>query len=402
MSAPKDLPVLVVNCGSSSVKFAVVDPVSGSRALSGLAEHVGGTDVGVRVTANGTTTTLTAADGSYAGILGVALDSLRDAGIDDLGAVGHRTVQGGSRFEGPILIDDDVLDALRELAALAPLHVPANIAGIEAARSVLPELPHVAVFDTAFHSTMPPRAYRYAVPGNWYSELGVRRYGFHGTSHQFVSARAAELLGRPLEELRLVTAHLGNGSSTAAVLHGRSVDTSMGMTPLEGLVMGTRSGDIDAGVIDYVAEQRSLSSAEVVETLNKRSGLLGLSGVSNDMREILDAATAGSDGAALAVEVFCYRLAKHIASSLVPLGGLDALVFTGGIGEHSAVVREKVLALLDFLGLVPDPESNARHGRDTDGRITTQGSTPVALVVPTDEELVIARETAAVVAGSTS
>jgi acetate kinase len=273
-----------------------------------------------------------------------------------------------------------------------------NLAGIKAAMKALPDLRHVAVFDTSFHQTMPPRAYRYAVPARWYDELGFRRYGAHGTSFRYVSAKAAELLQRPLGELALIVAHLGNGCSAVAIDGGRSVDTTMGLTPLEGLVMGTRSGDVDPSVFGYLAAQTGMGIDEITAALNKDSGLLGLSGLSNDLRTISEAAANGNEAASLALEVFCYRLAKSVAALVVPLGRLDALVFTGGIGENSNVVRSKVLALLGFLGLEENIIANAQHGRNHRGRVSLMGA-PVALVVPTNEELVIAQDTAALVDG---
>jgi acetate kinase len=280
---------------------------------------------------------------------------------------------------------------------LAPLHVPANLAGIEAAREQLPDIAHVAVFDTAFHATMPPVAQRYAVPQVWYDEHHVRRYGAHGTSHRYLAGRTAELLGRSTEGLRMVTLHLGNGCSAAAILDDRSMDTTMGLTPLEGLVMGTRSGDVDANLVGYAARRLGLDLDGVLEVLNSESGLLGLSGLSNDMRTLTEAAAAGSAPARLAVDVFCYRAAKGVAGLLVALGGLDALVFSGGIGEHSVEVRSLVLGHLAFLGLAEDETANGAHGASTGGRIST-GHHPVALVVPTDEEVVIARDASALTA----
>ena len=268
-------------------------------------------------------------------------------------------VHGGDRFSDSVLVDNDVIAAIRSFAPLAPLQNPADLTGIEAIRAARPELPQVAVFDTAFHQTMPASAFRYAVPEEWYTRYGVRRYGFHGTSHRFVSERAAVLLGRPLGELRLVTAHLGNGCSAAAIRDGVSVDTTMGLTPLEGLVMGTRSGDIDPGVFAYLADRTGRRAAELTETLNTRSGLLGLSGTSNDMRTVQDAAARGDERARLALDVFVHRLAKAVAGLVTSLERLDALVFTGGIGENSAIVRGLVLARLGFLGLAEDPEANA-------------------------------------------
>jgi acetate kinase len=386
--------VLVLNCGSSSLKFALVDPPSGRRHLSGLAERVGTPEVTLEVDAEGQPRTSTPGDGSVHGILVEVLAAVGRVEGVEVGAVGHRVVHGGQRFSASVVVDDATTRAIADLADLAPLHNPANVAGIRAVSAVLPDVPQVAVFDTAFHQSMPPRAYRYAVPKQWYDDYAVRRYGFHGTSHRYVSARAAELLDRPASQLRLVTAHLGNGCSATAVRDGRSVDTSMGLTPLEGLVMGTRSGDVDPGLLRYVADRSGCGVEEVLDALNTRSGLLGLSGVSNDLREVSEAADAGSADAALALEVFAYRLAKYVAALVVPLGRLDALVFTGGVGEHSVGVRHAVLDQLGFLGLHEDPVANARHGRDTGGRITEAGANQ-ALVVPTDEELVIARDTAA-------
>ena len=320
------------------------------------------------------------------------LDLLADAGHETAGA-GHRVVHGGERFTASVLVDDEVIEAIRAFSALAPLHNPANLAGIEAVCAARPDLPQAAVFDTAFHQSMPPRAFRYAVPQDWYTTHLVRRYGFHGTSYRYVSGQAAVLLQRPLEELHLVAAHLGNGCSAAAIRDGVSVDTTMGLTPLEGLVMGTRSGDIDPGVFGYLTSQTSMTAAGLTDVLNTGSGLLGLSGTSSDMRTIQDAAAAGDERAQLAIDVFVHRLAKAIAALVTSLDRLDALVFTGGIGEHSVLIRRLVLGRLGFLGLTEDAEANARHGRGTRGRITAPG--PVqALVVPTDEELMIARDTA--------
>ena len=385
-------PVLVLNCGSSSVKLALVDPDSGERRVTGLAERVGSDDAVVRLRRGDDEQRSAPDDTSARGALTHLLGELTDEERAGMVGVGHRVVHGGDRFSASVAVDDATLAQLHELTDLAPLHMPANLLGIEAAREQLPGLVQVAVFDTAFHQTMPPVAYRYAVPADWYDDLQVRRYGFHGTSHRFVSARAAELLGRPLEELRMVTLHLGNGCSATAVRGGESVDTTMGLTPLEGLVMGTRSGDVDPGVLGHVAERLDLDVHEVVGLLNQRSGLLGLSGISNDMRTVCEAAAAGSEPARLAVEVFCYRAAKSVGALAVALGGLDAVVFTGGIGEHSEEVRRGVLAHLGVLGLHEDPDANAVDGRHTGGRVSRPGAV-TALVVPTDEELLIARDT---------
>jgi acetate kinase len=391
-------PVLVVNSGSSSVKFAVLDPESGQRALSGQAEEVGRPEAALRIRRDGNAaTTERLPGGDHRAVISRILDHLADAGMPHPVGAGHRVVHGGDRFTASVLVDDEVIAAIRMFSRLAPLHDPDNLLGIEAVRAVRPGLPQVAVFDTAFHQTMPPRAFRYAVPEEWYTRYGVRRYGFHGTSHRFVAERAAALLGRPLAELRLVTAHLGNGCSAAAVREGRSVDTTMGLTPLEGLVMGTRSGDVDPGVFGYLADRAGLTVDQVTQALNTASGLAGLSGVSNDMRAVQQAAAAGNERARLALDVFVHRLAKAIAAMVVGLERLDALVFTGGIGENSALIRGQVLARLGFLGLAEDAEANARHGRATGGRISPEGPV-LALVVPTDEELLIARDTARLVA----
>jgi len=394
--------VLVLNSGSSSVKFALITAGTGERELGGLADKVGtpGAVLRIRRPADGSGKPLDSAeplaDGRRQAVISAILDRMAGSEEDLIGA-GHRVVHGGERFRDSVLVDDDVIAAIRSFAPLAPLQNPADLAGIEAIRAARPGLPQVAVFDTAFHQTMPPSAFRYAVPEEWYTRYGVRRYGFHGTSHRFVSERAADLLGRPLGELRLVTAHLGNGCSATAIRDGVSVDTTMGLTPLEGLVMGTRSGDVDPGVFAYLAGRTGLSAAELTETLNTRSGLLGLSGASNDMRTIQDAAARGDERARLALDVFVHRLAKAVAALVTSLERLDALVFTGGIGENSTIVRGLVLARLGFLGLAEDPEANAAHGRSTGGRITRPG--PVqALVIPTDEELVIARDTARLIA----
>jgi acetate kinase len=389
--------ILVLNSGSSSVKFAVLDPASGGRALSGEAEKVGTPEATLQIRRDGgevVTEPLT--DGTYHDVISRILHHLADAGLPHPVGAGHRVVHGGARFTASVLVDDEVIAAIRSFSPLASLQNPADLAGIEAVRAVLPDLPQVAVFDTAFHQTMPPAAYRYAVPEEWYTRYQVRRYGFHGTSYRFVSERAAALLGRPLTEVRLVIAHLGNGCSAVAVRDGVSVDTTMGLTPLEGLVMGTRSGDVDPAVFGYLADRAGLGEGVVTEALNKASGLAGLSGVSNDMRAVQDAAAAGNERAELALDVFTHRLAKAVAGMVVGLERLDALVFTGGIGEGSVLIRGRVLARLGFLGLAEDPEANAAHGRATNGRISPDGPV-LALVVPTDEELMIARDTARLV-----
>ena len=391
--------VLVLNSGSSSVKFALLYPDTGERVLGGEAEETGTPEAVLRIRRYpGDAVSEPLPDGSYQAVISRILDRIADARPAPVIGVGHRVVHGGDRFSASTLVDDQVKAAIREFARLAPLHNPANLAGIEAVRAVLPNLPQVAVFDTAFHQTMPPRAFRYAVPEEWYTRYGVRRYGFHGISHRFVSEQAAVVLGRPPGELRLVTAHLGNGCSAAAIRGGVSVDTTMGLTPMEGLVMGTRSGDVDPGMFGYLAEQAGLSVDQLTDALDTASGLAGLSGVGNDMRAIQSAAAGGNEQARLALEVFVHRLAKAVAALVTSLDRLDALIFTGGIGEGSVEVRSLVLARLAFLGLSEDREANARHGRATDGRISRDGPV-LALVVPTNEELMIARDTARLVSG---
>jgi acetate kinase len=390
--------VLVLNCGSSSVRFALLDPATGRRRLTGHAERVGDRDTELHLVRGDERQSLPVDQGTHAAVVATLLAALTDDERKAVVGVGHRVVHGGRTYAASVLVDDDVLTRLHALADLAPLHMPANLAGIDAARCTFGHIPHVAVFDTAFHQTMPAVAYRYAVPNEWYEQYGLRRYGFHGTSHRFVSARAAALLDRPIEELRMVTLHLGNGCSAAAISGGRSVDTTMGLTPLEGLVMGTRSGDLDPGAFGYLADRAGLELGTILEALNTRSGLLGLSGLSGDMRTLSEAADQGSEAAALALDVFSYRVAKTVGAFAVVLGGMDALVFTGGIGEHDRGIRAAVLDRLRVLGFELDASANDEHGRSTRGRISASGSKVTALVVPTDEELLIASDTADLVA----
>ncbi|GGL78738.1 acetate kinase [Deinococcus aerolatus] len=390
---------LVLNSGSSSLKFAVLDPASGETRLSGLAERLGAEAASMRLDVagpgeGGRRQTHALNGGSYAEAMRLVLAELETLGLrSEVRAVGHRVVHGGSRFSAPATITPEVLGAIRDCVPLAPLHNPANIAGIEAAMNAFPELPQVAVFDTAFHQTLPEVAYRYAVPEAWFTQHGVRRYGFHGISHSFVAGEAARMLGRPLSGLNLITAHLGNGCSVCAVAGGRSVGTSMGLTPLEGLVMGTRSGDVDPGLHDYLARVSGLTLTQITAALNRESGLLALSGLTNDMRELEEAAARGHVGARLAVEIFAYRLAQGMASMAVALGRVDGVVFTGGIGENSASVRAATLARLPFLGLELDVAANAAAVHGQGGSIGAPDRLP-ALVVNTNEEWMIARETA--------
>lgn len=380
--------ILVVNSGSSSLKFAAIEPRAGDIRCQGIAERLNSPEARLKI--QGT------ADERLDQRAGPAevLERIRPLLADlPLVAVGHRVVHGGERFSDSVLVNDPTIAEIEKCIPLAPLHNPANLVGIRSALSQFGELPHVAVFDTAFHQTLPAKAYLYAIPYELYEEHQVRRYGFHGSSHRYVASEAARLLDKPLSELQLVTAHLGNGCSTAAIRDGRSVDTSMGLTPLEGLVMGTRSGDVDPNLHEFLAAHTGRTLTEVTRMFNHDSGLLGLSGLSNDMRTLL-AAAEQNPRARLAIEVFCYRLAKSISSLCASLEHLDALIFTGGIGEHAAPIRERTLAELAFLGAKLDPELNRAHGVGKAGRITHESSRLLALVVPTNEELVIAREAA--------
>ena len=390
--------VLVVNAGSSSLKYRLVDVAAGEALAWGLAERVGQPSGRLTHSLPGRPPDVVEQPLSDHGVaLGAALEAFDRSGprLADAGlvAVAHRVVHGGDRFSAPVRVDDDVLRAIRELATLAPLHNPVNAVGIDVARRAFPGLPHVAVFDTAFHATLPPAAHTYAVPPQWAREHGVRRYGFHGTSHAFVSRAAAELLGRPLTETNTVVLHLGNGASATAVAGGRSVDTSMGMTPLEGLVMGTRSGDVDPAVVAHLHRVAGLGPEQVDRALNSSSGMLALAGT-NDLREVHRRIADGDPAAELALDVFCHRVRKYVGAYLAVLGRTDAIAFTGGIGENDAVVRSRSLAGLEPLGIRLDEERNAT--RSPGARRVSAGDSPVAvLVVPTDEELEMARQTVA-------
>ncbi len=390
--------VLVINCGSSSIKFSVMDHNAGVHRIKGMADRIGNDDAHlIWATAAGKGSRLLGPADHKSAMESIAAVLRENIELEaGLVAIGHRVVHGGEAFSTSTRIDDEVLSAIESCSHLAPLHNPANVLGVRTAQQLFPKLPHVAVFDTAFHHPLPPRAYLYAVPYVLYQEQGIRRYGFHGTSHRFVTEQAAALLGKPPGECAFVSAHLGNGCSACAVLGGKSVDTTMGLTPLEGLVMGTRSGDVDPGLHAHLQDRLGWTLERVTETLNKESGLLGVSGLSNDMRELIEAAAAGHGRAGLAIEIFCYRLAKTIASLFVSLGQIGVVIFTGGIGENAASIRASVIHRLGFLGFELDPELNRLHGARTKGRIT-RGDDRIAMVVPTDEELMIARETLAVI-----
>ena len=405
--------ILVLNCGSSSLKFQLVETdAESARAgkdgalAKGLVESIGGPAV-LKYEAAGKKPVRESAEileHKIAVEMALRLLTAPETGVirdrSEIEAVGHRVVHGGERFKTSALISDDVLSGIEECFEMAPLHNPPNVKGYRAARAVLPDVPQVAVFDTAFHQTLPPEAYIYGLPWSLYQKHGIRRYGFHGTSHRFVSQRLAGLLGRAPDDrsLRLITCHLGNGCSIAAIRGGRSLDTSMGFTPLEGLVMGTRSGDVDPAALLHVAAREEIGLVELNAMLNKHSGLLGISGVSHDMRLLLEAEAAGDPRAKLAIDVFCYRLRKYVAAYMGVLGGVDGLAFAGGIGENAAAIRTRSLAGLESFGIALDPERNAA-ARGSDAEISPAGATARVFVVPTNEELLIARDTFAIVSG---
>lgn len=389
--------ILVLNCGSSSLKGAVLDNDNGEVLLSCLGEKLTTPDAYITFKKDGQKHRVELADRhDHTGAVGALLDELKKYGLDaDVKAVGHRVVHGGEKYSASVLINDEVIAQLEACIPLAPLHNPANISGILAAQEHFPGLPNVGVMDTSFHQTMPERAYTYAVPRELRKKYAFRRYGFHGTSMRYVAPEAARILGKPLEDLRMIVAHLGNGASITAIRNGKSVDTSMGFTPIEGLVMGTRCGDIDPGVYSYLTAHAGMNIEQVDEMLNKKSGLLGISELSNDCRTLEIAADEGHESARLALEVMTYRLAKYIASMSVACGGIDALVFTGGIGENSRNIRAKTVAYLDYLGLHIDTKANMEKRYGNSGIISPTGSMPAVLVVPTNEELMIALDTAA-------
>jgi acetate kinase len=386
--------ILVINCGSSSIKFALVNEAQSSFPLQGLAERLGSPEAVIHFESANGKESVQVPDADHQAALAQILPRVEEAAGGQLDGIGHRVVHGGEKFFASSLLNDETLAGIEANIQLAPLHNPANLSGIHAAINLFPELPQVGVFDTAFHQSMPDYAYRYAVPEALYTQHGVRRYGFHGTSHRFVSKRAAELAGVPVENSSWLVAHLGNGCSTCAVVNGESRDTSMGLTPLEGLVMGTRSGDVDPSLHNFLHNTLGWDLAKIDAMLNKESGLKGLSGLSNDMRTLAEARQAGHPGAVLAFEVFCYRLAKSLAAMSCALPQLDGLVFTGGIGENSAAVRERTLDHLKLFGFKVDAEANARCTRGVAGEIQAAGS-PRIMVVPTNEERQIALDTLA-------
>ena len=393
--------VLVINCGSSSLKFQLINSESEAVLAKGLCERIG---IDGRLTyqpAGGEKNVSEKAMPTHTEAIQFVIDALTDAdtgvvkSLDEIGAVGHRVVHGGEKFAKSVVVTPEVKAAIAECNDLAPLHNPANLIGIEACESLMPGTPQVVVFDTAFHQTMPEKAYMYGLPYEYYEKYKVRRYGFHGTSHSFVSKRVAEIVGKPYNATKTIVCHLGNGASVSAVLNGESVDTSMGLTPLEGLVMGTRSGDIDPAIMEFIAKKENLDIAGIMNVLNKKSGVEGVSGVSSDFRDLETAAKAGNKRAELAIDVFAYRVAKYVGAYTAAMNGVDNIVFTAGIGENCSFVRTKICSYLGYLGITIDEEANGKRGEEI--VISTPDSKVKVLVVPTNEELAIARETVALV-----
>ena len=396
--------ILVINAGSSSLKYQLLNPDTQEVLAKGLCERIGidgkftykpagkdpikDADVAMPTHSEAIQTVLHALVDEKSGVIG---------SMKEIDAVGHRVVHGGEKFAQSVLITDEVMAAIEECNPLAPLHNPANIIGIKACQELMPGTPMVAVFDTAFHQTMPPVAYTYALPYEYYEQDKVRRYGFHGTSHKYVSQRAAAMLGKPIEELKLISCHLGNGSSITAIDGGKSVDTSMGFTPLAGLPMGTRSGDLDAGILEYLMNKHGYNIDEMLNVLNKKSGVLGISGVSSDFRDLESAAPQGNQRAQLALDVFHYSVKKYIGAYAAAMGGVDAIIFTAGVGENGPDTRAEAVAGLEYMGVKLDPEKNNTRGKEVD--IATDDSKVRILVIPTNEELMIAMDTAAIARG---
>ena len=387
-------PILVINCGSSSLKFSILDPESEAALASGIAERLitSGADLKMVDLDGGKHSEQIPGADHRAALLRI-IELLGGWQKLQIQAIGPRIVHGGEDFRYPVLVTESVVKRIEELADLAPLHNPAGAQGIRIATELFPDKKQVAVFDTSFHQTLPPHAFHYAIPYEYYEKYRIRRYGFHGTSHHFVVLQAAKLIGKPIEETQFISAHLGNGCSAAAVRYGQSMDTSMGLTPQEGLVMGTRSGDVDPNLHLFLQEKEGHQLREITETLTRKSGLLGVSGVSQDMRTVIAAADTGNKRARLAVDLFCYRLARSVLGLAAALSSIDALIFTGGIGENSAAVRAQTLTHLAILHPELDQKLNEAHGKGADGRITGHSGL-LCLVIPTNEELMIARETA--------
>ena len=390
--------ILIINAGSSSLKYQLMDPDTGVVSAKGLCERIG-IDGRLNHNVNGTKTVKDIPMPTHSEAIAATLEILVDpeGGVikstDEIDAVGHRVLHGGMEFFDSCIIDEDVIVAIKKCIPLGPLHNPANLMGIEACQKVMPTTPQVAVFDTAFHMTMPPKAYRYAIPTEYYKNDSIRRYGFHGTSHKYVAKRTAELVGK--KEFKMVNCHLGNGSSMSAVKDGKCQDTSMGLTPLAGVPMGTRSGDLDAAVVQFIMNKYGMSADECLNMLNKKSGVLALSGVSSDFRDIEGEAEKGNEDCQLALDKFAYEVRKYIGSYSAALGGLDCLVFTAGVGENSGSMRARICEGLEYLGVKIDPEKNKIRGKEA--IISTDDSKVTVWVIPTNEELMIAQDTAELV-----
>ena len=393
--------VLVINCGSSSLKYQLINSDTEDVLAKGLCERIGIDGRLVYQKAGCDNEITEAAMPTHKEAIQMVLDALVNdktgaiKSLSEVNAVGHRIVHGGEKFASSVVITDEVLEAVAQCNDLAPLHNPANLIGINACKELMPGVPMVAVFDTAFHQTMPEKAYLYGLPYEYYENYKVRRYGFHGTSHSFVSKETARFLGMDLENSKIIVCHLGNGASISAVKDGKCVDTSMGLTPLEGLVMGTRSGDIDPAIMEYIAKKEDLDIAGVMNVLNKKSGLEGISGLSSDFRDLTAGAKEGNKRAIAAIEVFCYRVAKYVGSYVAAMNGVDAIAFTAGIGENVGLVREKICSYLGYLGITLDAEANAKSGDNC--VISAADSKVKVAVIPTNEELAICRETVALV-----
>ncbi len=390
--------ILVINAGSSSLKFQLIDMEGEKLLAKGLCDRIGIDESVLKYHKTGIDEIVVSKDmRSHSEAIKVVIDTLLDKkhgvirNVSEIYGVGHRVLHGGEKFTEPVIINGKVMDVIRECIPLGPLHNPANLMGIEGCRDVMPNTPMVAVFDTGFHQTMPKYAYVYALPYSVYEKYGIRKYGFHGTSHMYVSKRAAKFLNKPITELKLISCHLGNGASICAVDYGKCVETSMGFTPLDGLEMGSRCGSLDPAVVTFLMEKEGLTPAEMDNYMNKKSGLLGVSGVSSDLRDVQTAAKDGNVRALLAVEIFCYRVKKFIGEYAAVMNGLDAIIMTGGIGENDMAVRRRITENMDFLGIEIDHEKNKTKGIEAD--ISTDESKVRTLVIPTNEELAIARET---------
>lgn len=386
--------IIAINAGSSSFKFQLFEMPEEKETAKGLVERIGMDNGIFSITVDGEKHTINQDFKDHEEAVNLMLEKLVEFGviknINEIDGSGHRVVHGGEKFDDSVLITDEVEAEIDRLSELAPLHNPANLMGIRAFRELLPDVPHVAVFDTSFHQTMPESSYLYSLPYKYYKDYGIRKYGFHGTSHKYVTQRASELLGRPLEELRIISCHLGNGASIAAVKNGESIDTSMGFTPLAGVTMGTRSGNLDPALLPYIMEKTGKTATEVLNVLNKESGLLGVSGFSSDLRDIEDETLKGNDRAELALNVFGNRIHKYMGSYATRMGGLDAIIFTAGVGENSDVVRAKVLEGLEFMGVYFDPSMNDVRGQE---KFLNYPYSPVKIIIiPTNEELMIARD----------